>query len=180
MDSRVTDEKVDPSDNTSDDLDTVFSTIKKGIHLNSGSGYLFHGTAAAAQYSDLAERYHADRAYSYGTVVKIGGSNEITETTTYKDTDVLGIISQNPGFRMNSEAGPDNTHPYVALSGRVPVKVMGFVRKGERLVSSNMPGHAMADRSTYDTIDFRSIIGRALENKTTDDPGVIEVIVGTK
>jgi hypothetical protein len=158
-------------------LNTEFTTITQGINLNEGDAYFFSGTATSALYADLAERYASDAVYSYGHVVKIGGTNEITETTTANCTDVFGIISDKPAFAMNSGAGTAATHPYVALSGRIPVKVIGRVNKGERLVASATAGHAQV--ASLDA-NWRSIIGRALEDKIDDGSGHIEVVVGTK
>lgn len=134
----------------------------------------FNGVATSAKYADMAERYEADKLYIPGTVVKIGGEKEITETTSSFDTNVFGVISQKPGFMLNSEAGPDTTHPFVALAGRVKVRVTGQVKKGDRLVSSNEPGVAM----NGDVINVFSVIGRALEDKDTDGFGEILVVVG--
>ena len=80
---------------------------------------------------------------------------------------------------MNSAAGSDDTHPFVALAGRVPCKVTGTVNKGDRLVSSSTPGHARIAHMT-DILDYRIIIGRALADKTDDGEGLIEVVVGVK
>ena len=75
---------------------------------------------------------------------------------------------------MNSEA---NGQP-VALAGRVPVKVIGKIVKGERLVSSDVPGVAwgVADED----VDIKAIIGRSLEDKEDGDEGVIEAVIGVK
>lgn len=78
---------------------------------------------------------------------------------------------------MNAGAGSDATHPFVALAGRVPCKVIGPVNKGDRLVSSTTPGHAQAEKKG-DTI--RSIIGRSLESKDSDEAGTVEVVVGAR
>ena len=146
---------------------------------NSTTNFKFRGTATSAEYADLAERYHADAEYSPGTVVKICRDDaEITQTTEEADINVFGIISTAPGFEMNAGAGPDSTHPFVALAGRVPCKVIGKVVKGDRLISSNTPGTAIAN--TGDSPDYRPIIGRALESKATEDAGTIEVVVGAE
>jgi len=160
-------------------LNTEFTSIQTGINLNITTGYFFSGTATTALYADLAERYAADRPYEYGTVVKIGGEQEITQTIIEYCPNVFGVVSQNPAFAMNSGAGKQDTHPYVALSGRVPVRVVGKVSKGERLVSSSMHGHAQA-AGTEAGISWQFVIGRALEDKLHDEPGIIEVVVGTK
>ena len=158
-------------------LSTQFASIQSGVNMNSTTHYKFRGIATSAEYADLAERYEADAEYEAGTVVKIGGDKEITETTEEADDDVFGIVSTAPGFEMNANAGTDATHPFVALAGRVPCKVIGPVRKGDRLVSSETPGHAQAEQKG-DTI--RSIIGRSLESKDSDEAGTVEVVVGAR
>lgn len=160
-------------------LATQFPIIQAGVNMNTTTNYKFRGTATSAEYADLAERYEADQPYTPGTVVRLGGVKEITQTLQQCDTDVFGIISTAPGFEMNSAAGSDETHPYVALAGRVPCKVVGKINKGARLVSSNTPGHARAVHMD-EILDYRNIIGRALESKDTDEAGIIEVVVGTK
>jgi hypothetical protein len=160
-------------------LSTQFNVIQAGINMNSTTNYKFRGIATSAEYADLAERYAADEEYTAGTVVKLGGSHEITQTLSQGDIDVFGIISTAPGFEMNSAAGTDATHPFVALAGRVPCKVIGTINKGDRLVTSVYPGTARrADPAEFD--DYRKIIGRALETKDTEEAGSIEVVVGAK
>ena len=134
----------------------------------------FVGTATQAQYADLAEIYEADAEYEPGTVVKIGGEKEITQTSNHADPDVFGVISTNPAYLMNAEA----EGLAVALTGRVPVKVLGKVKKGERLVSSDEPGVAwVIDSMEY---DVRAVIGRALQDKNDGGLGIVEVVIGVK
>ena len=103
---------------------------------------VLNATATAARYADLAERYEADAVYTAGTVVVVGGEKEITTTNQAANPAVAGVISQAPAYMMNSEAGSDETHPYVALKGRVKCKVYGAVTKGDLLVTSRHPGYA--------------------------------------
>ena len=165
-------------------LSTQFPTIQAGTTMNNTTHYKFRGIATSAEYADLAERYEADAEYEAGTVVKIGGEKEITQTTDELDHDVFGIISTSPGFEMNAGAGTDATHPFVALAGRVPCKVIGKVTKGDRLISSDTPGHAKAwnpgPTPGYALGLEWSIIGRALESKDTEEAGTIEAVVGAK
>jgi hypothetical protein len=135
------------------------------------------GTAMLARYADLAERYHADAEYDSGTVVRLGGLHEITHTVSSVDTTVFGVISTDPGLILNAGAGGNETHPLIALTGRVPCKVTGTVNKGDRLVSSDIPGVAKA-YSTGD--DVLAIIGRSLVNKTSIEVELIEIVVGVK
>ena len=134
----------------------------------------FNGTATTARYADMAEIYVSDVEYEPGTVVKIGGEKEITQTLEHADVEVFGVISSNPAYLMNSEA---QGQP-VALAGRVPVKVVGKVAKGERLIASDVPGVAwgVADED----VDVKAIIGRSLEDKEDGDEGMIEAVIGVK
>lgn len=153
-------------------LPNANSTLNLGSNTSRFS--TFYGTATSALYADLAEVYSADADYEPGTVVKIGGSAEVTQTTSFNDPEVFGVVSTNPAYLMNAEA---EGLP-IALTGRVPVKVEGRIKKGERLVSGSKPGFAKALMSNQ--YDMRSIIGRALEEKDTFDDGVIEAVIGVK
>jgi hypothetical protein len=139
--------------------------VDTGFTFNPGTNTLatnfFNGLASSARYADLAERYAADAVYDHGTVVVIGGNAEITTTSKRANISVAGVISKDPAFKMNSEAGSDLTHPYVALKGRVPCKVTGEIKKGELLVSSQFSGHA---ESWKNGDDPNAVIGKALEN----------------
>ena len=115
--------------------------------------------------------------YAAGTIVKIGGTKEITQTTTANDVAIFGVVSTAPGFEMNSAAGTDATHPYIALAGRVPCKVIGKISKGDRIVSSGTDGVGMAAEDDY---SWKFVLGRALEDKTTEEAGTIEIVLGAK
>jgi hypothetical protein len=104
-----------------------------------------------------------------GAVVEVGGDAEITETTSDLSENVFGVISDNPAYAMNAAAGDDATHPYVAMTGRTPVRTIGPVTKGQRLVSSNTKGCARAV-ATGESISPFNVIGRALESNT--DTGI--------
>ena len=134
-------------------------------------------TATSALYSDLAERYESDVSLQAGDVVKIGGEKEVTKTTMYADENVFGVVSTNPAYKMNANAGDDDTHPYIALSGRVPCKVKGAVNKGDRLVSSDEAGVAVAVSNTQNVSIF-AIIGRSLETSNSINTKYIEIVVG--
>ena len=115
----------------------------------------------------------------YGDVVALetGANGEITKTTTANDINVFGVISKDPAFKMNAAAGDNETHPYVALSGRVPCKVIGAVQKGDRLVSSSTPGVAQKIEDLTSG-SILTIIGRSLENNTDENVKYIEIVVG--
>ena len=132
----------------------------------------FSGVSTTAKYADLAERYEADDVLEPGTVVCFGGTKEITACDHPNDHAVAGVISTDPAYMMNSEAGSDATHPYVALTGRVPVKVTGEVNKGDLLVASEVKGHAMANNNAK----AGTIIGKAVGSSAGGE-AVIEVLI---
>jgi hypothetical protein len=134
----------------------------------------FRGQAITAQYADLAERFESDISYPAGTVVALGGAKEITAAAEELTEDVFGVVSTKAAFLMNGDAGDDMTHPAVAVQGRVPVRVTGQIRKGDRLVSA---GSGLARSAKRTEITAFNVIGRSLQDKTTAGEGTIEAIV---
>ena len=145
-------------------------------NIGSSTGYFntAHVKAALAQYADLAEMYVADADYAPGTVVEFGGNFEITQTTTSCSTAVAGIISTNPSYLMNSAQSGEIVLP-VALTGRVPCQVLGPVKKGDVLVSSNLSGIAQRIGSNWQP---GCTVGKAMEDISESIVKVIEVAVG--
>jgi hypothetical protein len=131
----------------------------------------FAGNSNTANYADLAEVYTSDADYEPGTVVAFGGEQEVTISTGFANTRVAGVISEFPAYCMNS----NEDGAVVALQGRVPVKVLGKVQKGDMMVTcGTTPGYAMVARYFIGG----AVIGKALEDKDTTGEGVIEVVVG--
>ena len=126
---------------------------------------LFQGTATSARYADLAEKYLADADYETGTVVIVGGDKEVTASTWGERA--VGVVSANPAYMMNSELEGGT---YIALKGRVPVKVIGVVRKGDRLVA----GDRGCAQVAQDRLDVFAI---AMESSDNDDVKLIESVV---
>jgi hypothetical protein len=126
---------------------------------------LFQGTATSARYADLAEKYLADAEYDVGTVMVIGGAAEVT-ASTYGEL-AIGVISENPAYMMNSEL---EGGVYVALKGRVPIKVKGAVRKGDRLVAGDQGCAQVAQ----DRLDIFAV---AIESSDNEDVKLIEAVV---
>jgi hypothetical protein len=139
-----------------------------------GTWTLMGNSRLQATYADLAERFESDACYEPGTVVEIGGSKEITAVKYELSEDVFGVISDSAAYLMNSAAGDDTTHPPVAVSGRVLVKVIGKVLKGQRLVSA---GNGFARAAKDGEATSFNTIGRALTDKNTDSQGYVEAIV---
>ena len=163
----------------SDANDTHSGTITPNANnsLNLGSSSLkyanvyattFQGQATSATYADLAEKYATDEELEAGTVVCFGGDAEVQACAHASDHRVAGVISTDPAYMMNA-AGEGQ---YVALTGRVPCKVLGPVNKGDLMVASGHKGHAMADNEAGPG----RIIGKAI-GSNEDGEGVIEVLV---
>jgi hypothetical protein len=143
---------------------------------NIGSSSLYFNTvfakATSAQYADLAENYVADANHVPGTVVSFGGPREVTKSEVDGDRRVAGVVSTNPSYIMN--AGCTGEHvATVALTGRVPCRVTGTVRKGDMMVS-NGDGTARSEANPQ----VGSVIGKALANWDGAGDGVIEVVIG--
>ena len=162
---------------------SVKSIAKTGTNavgnIGSSSNYFnqVFATATTALYADVAERFHADEVLAPGTVVELGGTKEITRATSDLSENVFGVISTKPAYTMNGGAGEDDTHPKVAMTGRVPVNVIGYIKKGDRLVSA---GNGLARAAKPGEITAFNVIGRALIDKPTPEQGTIEAIVTIK
>ena len=140
---------------------------------------IVNATATSAQYADIAERFAADAPMTEGAVVMLGGTQEITETSEELSEKVFGVISSKPAYMMNSSAGNNESHPFVAMTGRTPVRVIGTVNKGDRIVSSSVKGTARAAK-TGESINPFHVIGRALESKSDAGIGMVNCFVQAK
>jgi hypothetical protein len=143
---------------------TAYSIVGRDVSGNITAN-IFNGTATAARYADLAEKYLADQEYEVGTVVVVGGNAEVT-ASSYGEL-AIGVVSANPAFMMNKDLEGGT---YIALKGRVPVKVSGKVKKGDRFVAGNNGVAQVA----ADRLDVFAV---ALES--SDDAGIklIEAVV---
>ena len=130
------------------------------------SAVVFNGTATSARYADLAEKYLPDTDYEVGTVMVVGGEKEITACRWGQRA--VGVISANPAFMMNTDL---EGGVYVALKGRVPVKVVGTVKKGDRLIASNN-GCAVAG-----VPHSNDVFAIALESSDNQEQKLIEAVI---
>lgn len=131
------------------------------------------GLAVNAQYADLAEKYSADAVYEPGTVLEFGGVHEVTVCNTVMSTRVAGVVSTDPAYLMNHQIAGD-TVVDLALTGRVPTRVVGPVKKGDLMVSAGN-GRAQAEADPR----VGTVIGKALEDFGAGE-GIIEVVVGVR
>ena len=126
---------------------------------------VFDGVANRAKYADIAENYESDEIYEPGTVLYFGKDTEVS----LKGKVYFGVVSENPGYLLNSEPDFDIYVP-IALKGRVPVKVKGEVRRGQFVIADREnPGYGMPTNQLMNTID---LIGIALSDSKD---GIVEV-----
>ncbi len=156
---------------------TVTTAITAGGNTTAGTltgnWTLTAGSRLTATYADLAEYYCADNAYEPGTVVEFGGDKEIT-LAKEESNKVAGVVSTNPAYVMNATLECQENSLMIALIGRVPVKVIGKVSKGDMLISA---GNGLA-KAAITMPKVGTVIGKAIANKSDDIEGVVEVLVG--
>lgn len=138
---------------------------------------IVHATSTAAQYADLAERYATDMPLEAGDVVVLGGAEEITKCVEELDDAVFGVVSERPAFLMNKDAGNDDSHPMIALKGRVRVKVTGTGSAGDRIVSA---GNGEAKVANIEECTAFNTLGRLLKAKYTHITELHECVIGVK
>ena len=162
-------------------VDATTTNTPSKVVARDGAGNVyanyFVGTATSAQYADLAENYLADADYLPGTVLVFGGEEEVTAATTPSSTRIAGVVTTQPAHVMNSHlVGPHVV--CIALRGRVPVKVMGVVRKGDVLVSAGEGhiGYAIAALYARD-VPAAAMVGKAITDKLDTGPGVVEALI---
>lgn len=140
-----------------------------GLTYNPASNTLtsvnFSGRASTAGYADLAEKYLADKEYEVGTVLMIGGEKEVTACV--HGSRAIGAVSANPAYLMNNELVNGTS---VALKGRVPVKVIGAILKGQKLCAHN-------DGVAIHSISNTEVFAIALESSIDPNIKLVECLI---
>jgi|TARA_B100000902_G_scaffold399510_1_gene470718 hypothetical protein len=138
---------------------------------------VIHATTTSAMYADLAERYEADCDTEVGDVMILGGDSEITKCKDELSDAVFGVISESPAFLMNAQAGNNDSHPMVALKGRVMVKLQGTGRAGDRVVSA---GNGEARVADLEECTAFNTLGRLIKDKYNKETALTECVIGVK
>ena len=136
-----------------------------------------HAVSTSAQYADLAERYESDCQLEVGEVVILGGHAEITRCIKELDDAVFGVVSESPAFLMNAQAGNNDSHPMIALKGRVLVKLKGTGKAGDRIVSA---GNGEARVANLDECTAFNTLGRLIKYKYNEETALTECVIGVK
>ena len=113
----------------------------------------------------MAEKFLADKEYSVGTVVMVGGDKEVTAATI--GSRAIGVVSEKPAFLMNNEL---ENGTMIALKGRVPVKVVCPINKGDKLV-------AHGDGTAIHGLTSNDVFAIALESCTAIGVHLVECVV---
>ena len=136
-----------------------------------------HATTTSAMYADLAERYEADCDTEVGDVVILGGKAEITKCKDELSDAVFGVVSESPAFLMNAQAGNNDSHPMIALKGRVFVKLTGTGKAGDRVVSA---GDGEARIANLEECTAFNTLGRLIKDKYNKETALTECVIGVK
>jgi hypothetical protein len=125
------------------------------------------GTITAGIFSetvgnDVAEVFYTSDQLVPGDVVikDIDGIGYIKSNKAYSKL-VIGVVSDTYGHKLGGANIAERNQAIVGLAGRVNVKVTGKVEPGDLLVSSHIPGVAMAARRRP---RMGTVIGKALES----------------
>tara|TARA_S200000501_G_scaffold54236_1_gene44358 strand:- start:4993 stop:6642 length:1650 start_codon:yes stop_codon:yes gene_type:complete len=138
---------------------------------------IVHATSTSAQYADLAERYASDMLLEPGEVVILGGNEEVTKCIKELDDAVFGVVSDSPAFLMNAQAGNNESHPMIALKGRVFVKIKGKGKAGDRIVSA---GNGDARVASMAECTHFNVLGRLISDKYSENTALTECVIGVK
>ena len=138
---------------------------------------IVHATSTSSQYADLAERYETDIPVEVGDVVILGGHAEITKCQHELSDAVFGVVSESPAFLMNASAGNNDSHPMIALKGRVLVKLTGTGKAGDRVVSA---GNGEARVANLDECTAFNTMGRLIKDKYSKETALTECVIGVK
>ncbi len=123
---------------------------------------------------DIAEGFSAKDCQAADVVVINSGEEvDLVKSTQRFDAGIAGVISEDPKLYMGAEKG----NIPLALAGIVLCKVTtenGSIKRGDLLVSSSEPGHAM--RAEPRDIKPGMLIGKALQ-QLEKDKGKIYILV---
>ena len=152
-------------DSFNQDTAATANTIARRDASGNITANVFNGTSTSARYADLAEKYTTDVEYPVGTVIVVaaGGDSECTQSYIGSQR-AIGVISEKPAFLMNKDA-PGQA---VALKGRVPVRVIGPITRGQT-ISAAPDGKAI--------FGLVNIIGIALETNYEFPEKLVECVI---
>lgn len=154
------------------EVDSAFSMGDSSHRFSNIYSVFFTGTATMARYSDLAEKYTCEHNdVKPGTVIAIAESSKYDVDICNEDCSdcVVGIVSEKPSYLMNSE----ENGIVVGLTGKVPVRVTGPIRKKQAIVSA---GNGCA-RASEGNSDYMFKFGFSLEENLDSGEKLVMCII---
>ena len=144
------------------------------------SAYVHATRFYGAVYNDYAEYFEKDKNEEFepGDLICLDESSDeevyIKSKKPYSP-NVVGVYSDEYAQCIGGKGDGKDEENYlpIGLAGRVRVKVIGKVSKGDLLVSSGVEGYAMASTKYIPG----TVIGKALENKTSIGEGKVRMLI---
>ena len=144
---------------------TASTVVSRDASGNFSAGTIT-ATATAAQYADLAEKYTTVNGdLPAGTAVAVGVHDNYEVTPASASDFCIGVVSTDPAYMMNSEADGQ----YIGLKGRLPVRVIGPVSKGQAVYAYT--------NGVCRTISTNALVGIALESNSNEEEKLVECVL---
>lgn len=157
-----------------------------------GVGYFNGGTVSSG--ADLAEAFDVEglrASYEPGDVLVISETSDrsVEKSNTANSTRVVGVYATKPGVLLTEKDIDTDLSEMVPMGvvGVIPTKVSGEngpIKRGDLLVTSSTPGHAMKAQpieiNGHTFYPSGIILGKALENFDGSGTGLIKVMVNVK
>lgn len=165
------------------DSEVYLDTEAGKLHVGSltASGEIHASSVYSAVWNDFAEWFekeHENETFEPGTIVA-WGQNGVVKASQDNQYMVAGVCSDSYGYIVggeNLENMQDNNKKFVpvALVGRVNVKVVGKVSRGDFIVPLE-DGFGIAVNPQHYTQG--TAVGKAIEAKNSDELGLVKIIV---
>jgi len=147
------------------DVNATNNTVAVRDSSGNLSANVFNGVASSARYADLAEKYTTAEEIPVGTIMAVCAHPEHETEPANAGDIVMGVTSDNPAYLMNADADGQA----LALKGRVPVRVIGKVQKGEAIFTVG-DGVGAADAQG-------GLVGVALESSDDTAEKLVECVL---
>ena len=144
-----------------------------------------------AVWNDYAEFFKRGEETEVGDIIALdeNSDEERYVKATHESKVIVGVHSDTFAHLIGGENPPEGEEFYehnikkfipVGLAGRVKVKVIGPVKKGDHIIASDISGVGASMQQHVDKYGFwagETCIGRALEDKNTEDIGLIKILI---
>ena len=144
-----------------------------------------------AVWNDYAELFERGEETEVGDIIALdeNSDEERYVKATSESKVIVGVHSDTFAHLIGGE-NPTNGEDFyeynikkfipVGLAGRVKVKVIGPVKKGDHIIASDISGVGASMQQHVDKYGFwagEACIGRSLEDKNTEDIGLIKILI---